>query len=190
MRLTVPTSRLGLINVDQFNLIETIASSGLPGIQFVYCARLFSKRKDMDAHYLANSVLTQAVWINPTGAGPITDSDAHSIVFDPMGTKAFLFSEEPRDLIVTRPRQRAPQETHSHDDTIMLSAVYETVYETVSRFQSREPRRRRDRDEPDFRMPLDLPPFIRSRDDGELIKALAELFADYLGVSWLVEVKQ
>ena len=178
------------LNVDQFNLIETIASSGLPGVQFVYCAPLFSKRKDMDTHYLANSVLTRSVWINPTGAGPITDYDAHSIIFDPTGTKAFLFSEEPRDLKIIGPRQRVSQETPLHEETIDLSAVYETVYAGVSGFQSGERRRPRGRDEPEFRMPAELPPVVRSRDDGELIRALAELFSNYLGVSWLVEVKQ
>jgi hypothetical protein len=142
----------------------------------------------MDTHYLANSVLTKSVWINPKGAGPITDYDAHSIVFDQTGTKAFLFSDEPRDLSISGPRRRVPQETPSHEETLVLSAVYETVYETVSGFQTRDRRRRRDRDEPDFRMPMELPPFVRSGDDGELIKALADLFSSYLGVSWLVEV--
>lgn len=177
------------VNVDQFNLIETIASSGLPGVLFVYCAPLFSMRKDMDTHYLATSVLTQTVWINPKGAGAIFDSEPHSIVFDPMGTKAFLFSNEPRVLTATRPRRRPPKASQPDAEPVRLGAVYETIYSTVSNFRSRAPRRSHD-GEPAFYMPRELPRFIRSRDEGALIRALGELLSDYVGVSWLVEVKR
>src|SRR5688572_6752912 len=63
------------VNVEQFNLIETIASSGLTGIEFVYCVPQFSMRKDMDTHYMANSVMTKSIWVNPNGTGPITDGE-------------------------------------------------------------------------------------------------------------------
>lgn len=177
------------INVDQFNLIETVASSGLAGVDFVYCAPLFSTRKDMDKHYLANSVMTKSVWINPNGMGSITDADAHTIVFDAKAQKAFLFSDEGRALELTMPRRRA--EAPLKQEPIRLAAVYETVYSAVSRAsRERHRRRRRDAEEPEFRMPTELPPYIQSTDESRLISGVAELLAKYVGVSWLVEVKQ
>lgn len=177
------------LNVHQFNLVESIASSGLPGVEFMYCAPLFSKRKDMDAHYLANTVLTQSVWINPKGAGPITDGDAHSIIVDRTGTQAFLFSEEPRGLAVSAPRRRSPRRAVPNERPLEMVELYKTVYGAVARFQS-QLRRRTAREEPEFRMPAELPPFVETQEVGRVIKALAQLFASYLGASWLVEVRK
>jgi hypothetical protein len=178
------------VNVDQFNLIETIASSGLAGVEFVYCAPLFSTRKEMNKHYLGNSVMTKSLWISPKGVGPITDAEAHSIVFDAKAKKAFLFSVEGRELKLTPPRRRA-EEAPLQQEPIRLAAVYETVYAAVSRASlNRNRQRRRDSEEPEFRMPKELPPLIQSKDETRLIDGVAELLSDYVGVSWLVEVKQ
>jgi hypothetical protein len=58
------------VDIDQFNVIESTASSGLPGVEFVYCAPRLSKRSEMNASYLANSVLTRSVWINQRESVP------------------------------------------------------------------------------------------------------------------------
>ena len=175
------------IDVDQFNAIETIASSGLSGVQFVYCAPMFSKRSEMDVHYLANSVMTRSIWINPKGLGPITDTDTHSMIFSKGGTKAFLLSREPRRLTITPPRHREGSATERR---IELQPLYETVYGAVSAaIRHRQPGRR-EREASEFRMPNEMPPFVKSREDDELIKPLSRLFSEYLGVSWLVEVAQ
>src|SRR5688500_2436991 len=84
------------INVDQFNLIESFASSGLSGVEFVYCAPRFSQRKNMDKHYLKRRVMKESIWIDPKGVGSVTSSEAHSIVYNASGSKAFVFSGEPR----------------------------------------------------------------------------------------------
>lgn len=175
------------LDVDQFNVIESIASSGLSGVEFNYCAPLFSTRKDMDAHYLANTVLTQSVWIDPKGVGPLTD-DAHSVIVDATGTHAFVFSEEPRRISVTAPRRRPLKEDLSRDETLVVRSIYKAVYETVARFQPRYRDRRRR--ESEFRMPTELPAIVDTQDEGEVTKAIALLFSHYVGVSWLVEVRQ
>ena len=179
------------LDAEQFNLIESIASSGLPGIRFVYCAPRFSTRKDMDKHYLANSVLTESVWIDPKGVGSIADNEAHSLIFDAAGTKAFMFSEEPRELTITGPRHRPERDQLERDETIAVARAYETVYGAIARLVSDDFKRPRRRvEESEFRVPAELPPFVHSRDESTLIRALADLFANYVGVSWLVEVRQ
>jgi|GEM_PF-2528103 len=175
------------LDVDQFNLIESIASSGLRGVAFNYCAPLFSTRKDMDAHYLANTVLTHSVWIDPKGVGPLTDYDTHSIIIDVTGTHALVFSKEPRSISVTAPRRRPLKEGLSREKPLLVRSIYKTVYETVARFQPRYRERRHP--ESAFRMPAELPAIVDTQDEGEITKAIAELFSRYIGVSWLVEVR-
>jgi hypothetical protein len=67
--------------------------------------------------------------------------------------------------------------------------MYETVYGALARFVRSHHGNRRAREEPEFRMPAELPSFIQTRREDDVIKALSELFSSYLGVSWLVEVR-
>ena len=175
------------LNTDQFNVIESVASSDLEGVEFQYCAPLFSKRCDMDHHYLANTVLTHSVWINPRGVGPITDDDTHTIVFNSTGTQAFLFSDDARSLTVLTPRTGPIPDRQPETKRPDLLNLYETVYGALSRIEV--PRRgRRVRNEfPQWRQ---LPRFDKTQDEAGVIKALSRLLSEYLGISWLVEVRQ
>jgi hypothetical protein len=174
------------LDVEQFNIIESLASSGLKGIEFVYCAPLFTTWKEMGGHYLGSSVMSQSLWVNPRGCGPLVDNEPHSIIFDKAGLKAFVFSTEPKPLLVSAPRKLLG--ARRHDQPLDLRAVYEGVRGALSRFPS-DLKRRREEDS-HFRIPRELPPRIDTQDETRLTRGVAELFSDYLGMSLLLEVKR
>lgn len=55
------------LDSDQYNLIQSISSLGLPGIEFYYCAPLFTTLGDMNGHYLTNQVTDHALWVDVSG---------------------------------------------------------------------------------------------------------------------------
>jgi hypothetical protein len=113
-------------------------------------------------------------------------------VFDPTGSQAFLFSEEPRELLITSPGRHEERELSSHEPPTVIRARYERTYSAVeSVFRRRRPIRREYKEEHSaFRMPNQIPSFVSSSDDGSVVKALAELLSRYLGASWIVVTRQ
>ena len=57
------------LDTAQYNLIQAVASSGLPGVDFFYCAPLFTGIKNMNSHYLANCAETESAWFDVSGLG-------------------------------------------------------------------------------------------------------------------------
>jgi hypothetical protein len=172
------------LNIDQFNVIESIASSGLDGVDFFYCVPLFSTRAAMDQHYLANTVMNHAVWINPTGMGALSDDEPHSIIFD--GTSAFLFSDKPRKIPVVKPKTDRADERRAVMGAPDLFRLYEVTYGALATVLKPRRKRRSSDEFPNWR---ELPPFEKRRDEAHLVRALTELFSSHVGASLLVEVR-
>lgn len=95
-----------VLDTNQYNLIETLSSLHLPGFDIHYCTPLFVTRKNMNAHYLGQSVEQNSVWINVAGIGQITDSERHTIIYDGSGSQAYRFSKAPKALEVIGVEQR------------------------------------------------------------------------------------
>lgn len=180
------------LDVDQFNLLEALASAGLPGIHIHYCAPLFVSRKKMNGHFIAQTVSDNSLWIAIAGVGPLSDNEPHSIVYSADGSSATVFSAEARRLQVIRAESFVAKDSQGMHVTKMdLERTYDTAFKiatkywTVDRLKGRTRVRR---DESSF--VLARPPKREVIDDfRSAVRAVRFLFADHFGVSWLVRTK-
>jgi hypothetical protein len=175
------------LDTDQYNLIESIASAGLPGVEFQFCAPFFATRVEMNGHYLAGAVETHSVWIDVAGAGQITDGDMHTIVYRADGSQAFRFSENPKKLAVMKDEARRAQWEKRRNRAIESpDRIYSTALKLLRDYwPERRSKMRRRSDIEGATLPTKLP--------GEAEPTLANagrLLADYFGLSLLVEVRQ
>ena len=174
------------LDTDQYNLIESIASTGLPGVEFQFCAPLFATRVQMNGHYLAGAVEAHSLWIDIAGAGPITDDDVHTIVYRADGSQAFRFSETPRKLaVVTDDARRVQWESRRNRVIESPERIYYTALQHLRRYwPERRSRGQRRGDSEAGALPSKLP------DEAAPTFANAgRLLADYFGLSLLVEVR-
>ncbi|MEP7245242.1 MAG: hypothetical protein ABI885_16410 [Gammaproteobacteria bacterium] len=90
----------------------------MPGVEFHFCAPIFATRKQMDVHYLAQTVEINSLWIDAKNAGQIVDEDLHSIIYSEDGTRSFLFSEKARPLKVLQYERRRTERAQRHSTTL------------------------------------------------------------------------
>lgn len=138
----------------------------------------------MDKLYLQRQVMANAVWIDPAGAGTITDGGAHSVIVSADGNSAFLFSDRPKSLVVTKPR-RFSRDRRSRAGEFSIRRVYKAVYSTLEKFPSRPAAGRPREASLDFRRPIELPKFHDSARERDLIGPLDHLISAYLNMSLL-----
>jgi len=175
------------LDTDQYNLIESIASAGLPGVEFQFCAPLFATRLEMNGHYLAGAVEPHSVWIDVAGAGQITDGDVHTIVYRADGSQAFRFSETAKKLAVLKDEARRVQ-WESRRNRVIESPddIYYTALQLLRHYwPERRSKVQRRSDVEVGTLPSKLPDEAEST----LVNA-GRLLADYFGLSLLVEVRQ
>jgi len=89
------------IDVDQFNLIESVASARSPGLAFYYCAPLFHTTEAMSDRYTSRDIESNSVWIDVQDVGQLATNESHTMVYSPKGDVAFVFSETPRELRIS-----------------------------------------------------------------------------------------
>lgn len=175
------------LETDQYNLIESIATAGMPGIEFHYCAPLFATRSEMNGHYIAGSVEANSLWIDVAGAGPITDLEGHTIVYRQDGCKAFRFSEAPQELAVIGAVKRRIQWSERRSRTLESpEQIYEVALSRLREYwpERRHKVRRRSETADGFypsKLPNELAPTLTNA---------GRLLADYFGLSLLVEVRR
>ena len=173
------------LDTDQYNLIESISSANLHGIEFYYCSPAFASRRDMNAHYLGRTVEANSVWIDIAGAGQICDNGLHTIVYSSDGTRAFRFSEDAIPLKIIGGEVRQMRSLESRNAELKdVERIYELAFETLSDYW---PRRRRSKGvdtEESFKLPVRLP----SREEPTIANT-AKLLGRYYGASVLVEVR-
>lgn len=173
------------LGTDQYNLIESIASAGLPGIEFCFCSPGFASRSDMNSHYLGKTVEANSVWIDIAGAGVIDDDELHTIVYSPDGSQVFRFSQESLPLkIVGYEARRARWAERRNASLGDVERIYEVALKNI---RSYWPERRRTRGagaEDAFTLPEQLP-----TEQAPTIANAAKLLGQYYGVSLLVEVR-
>lgn len=175
------------LDTDQYNLIESIASAGLPGVEFHFCAPLFATRVAMNGHYLAGTVEAHSVWIDVAGAGRIADGDMHTIVYRADGSQAFRFSEAPKKLAIVKDEARRVQwESRRNRKIESPEHIYSTALQLLRNYwPERRSKMQRRSDMEGGTLPNKLP------DEAEPTLANAgRLLADYFGLSLLVEVRQ
>lgn len=174
------------LETDQYNLIESISSARMPGIDFNFCAPLFASRSEMNGHYIAGSVESNSLWIDVAGVGPITDSESHTIVYRQDGSQAFRFSDSPQELMVISEGKRREQwEKRRYSTLESPERIYITALRLLREYwPDRRHKLRRRSETADGIFPSRLP------DEVEPTLANAgRLLADYFGISLLVEVR-
>jgi len=188
------------IDAWQFNTIESIASAGLPGVEFYYCIPRFTLRTDMNAHYLKRTVSVNSLWIDVAGAGAIDELKSHSIVFTASGSDAWVFSTDPKKLKVVEPRlKRADDARREPFQFTELRDVYDRIFRTVEEKWGKRPMEseRRGLDTTVAALPAEaqagtrpaMPPTYRDVSNVEsTIAAIGELLGNYVGMTVLAEV--
>lgn len=174
------------LDVDQYNLIEKLSSSGRPGIEFHFCAPLFASRKEMNSHFMAKVVEAKSVWISVAGAGQIKADEPHSIIYSEDGTQAFRFSEKPVPLKVINNETRRALRLERHVAKLdNVAEIYDAVFEAVESLWPTRSRKRSPNSETGFLVPGHLPDR-----QAPTVEIVAELLAKYVGMSVLVEVSK
>jgi hypothetical protein len=174
------------IDVDQYNLIEAVASANLPGVEFCYSSPIFASRHEMNSHYLAKSVEANSVWIDVAGAGQLDPNEPHSIVYSPDGARSWVFSGDGRPLKTrTDAVRRARWSERRNAPPVSIPALYRTALEAVHRYwPKRTVGRRAASPDEAFRLPQQAPTEELPTYDGT-----ARLLAQYFGASFLLEVR-
>jgi len=175
------------LDAFQYNLIESIASSGLNGVEFYYCAPVFVTRKEISSLYMAKAVDTNSIWIDVQATGPITTNALHTMVYSFNAANAFMFSEKPVRLEVISGEARRVRRAQRKevDFEKAIPQIYEKAFEIL---QSKwRPGQRTKGIEADniVWMPKKLP----DRDEPTL-RNTAQLLSQYFGLSWLIEARK
>lgn len=175
------------LDTDQYNLIESIAAAQLPGLDFQFCAPLFATRVEMNSHYLAGSVEANAMWIDVSGAGPITDDEAHTIIYRQDGTAAFRFSASKKKLAISGNAARRTKWELRRTATLEApDRIYSTALQRLREYwPERRIKVRKRTDEVTSGLPSKLPEEV-----APTLANAGRLLADYFGMSLLVEVRQ
>jgi hypothetical protein len=177
------------LDVDQFNIIQSVASAAMLGIEFYFCAPLFVNRMNMNKHYMGQTVLANSLWIDVAGASELDNDEPHSLIYRADGTVACVFSDEPRRVKVVRPREGRQA---THDQRKLDDDDYRKIYDvTFNAIRDYWPRRRKTRRAAESEvppMPDQLPAYQHAAKAPENFRALRDLLCTYLGVSLLVEL--
>jgi hypothetical protein len=177
------------IDADQFNVIESISSAAFPGIEFYYCTPLFTTTAQMDSNYMAKSVAANAIWFDIAGVGPLDVSKPHSIVYPASGVSAWVFSGEPKQLKVHKPRLGRSQETRNLPlQRYELRKIYEFLLPKATEYWLR--RRERGKlsaEEEAVKLPTLPPTYEAPSEQRSDVLAIRDLLCNYLGMSVLIE---
>jgi hypothetical protein len=174
------------LDTDQYNLIESISSANLPGVEFYFCAPAFATRMEMNSHYLGKSVEANSVWINVRSAGQINDAGLHTIVYSEDGSRAFRFSDEPVPLAISREQPRRDRWYERRNATFgEVELIYDTALKVLKDYWPRRRRTKVAETQSTFRLPDQLP-----NRGAPTIANTAKLLARYFGASVLVEVRK
>ncbi len=175
------------LDTDQYNLIHSIAQHHLPGIEFYYCAPLFTTRRDMDKHYIAQTVEGSSVWIDVSAAGDISDPSLHSVFYSINGSKAFRFSPDGIEIKTRRPNEKRDP-IYREISVEEIQRVYQAGLSVVREYWPRRRAVRPSGQETDFRMPSQLPEEEHIGNLDRAIAATGRLLSRYFGVTWLIEI--
>ena len=179
------------IDVEQFNVIQGLASLGVPGIEFYYCVPCFTTRLDMNSHYVAQSVLQHSIWIDVSASASLDPSIPHTIVYNQSATQAWVFSDEPNELKVVTPRRERLKDARRDPLTGgELRAIYESVFLKVDEYWPKQREQRQvDHGEGEvLALPKVAPTYMEpAAGDTELLR-IRDLLTSYIGMSMLVEL--
>jgi hypothetical protein len=174
------------LDTDQYNLIQFMAAARVPSVEFQFCAPLFATRAEMNSHYMTGSVEGNSMWIDVAGAGPITDGDAHTIIYRQDGTQAFRFSQSPKMLTIAGDAARRVQWEGRRMSTLEApELIYSTALKRLREYwPDRRAKTRKRSDEMSGGLPSKLPNEVEPT-----LANAGRLLADYFGMSLLLEVR-
>lgn len=176
------------LDIDQYNLVESISAAGLPGVEFFFCAPRFASRKDMNDHYLGKVVEANSVWIDVSGAGQLTPGESHTIIYKPDGSQAFLFSEQRKKLKTLSNEQRKARWEQRRNNSLpdaSAARLYDLAFASA---EASWPRRRQlgsaRGDDDSARLAVTAP----TRQANNLVNT-AKVLGQYFGASLHVETR-
>jgi len=175
------------VDTDQFNLISSISTAGLPGVEVYYCAPLFTTLKQMNNHYLASIVAANAIWIDIGGVGEISDMDRHTMIVSSNGATAYLCSGEPRALKTFRPKEHQRPRDLIPISLEEIRQIYDVAYRGIEEYWPRQRKQRQSEGGERSRLPRRLPTKQPLPDLAFALNATGQLFAEYYGLTWLIE---
>ncbi len=178
------------LDIEQYNLIHHAARKGKE--PFYYCAPAFTTRKAMDEKFFGQTVVDESIWVDVSGAGTITDTKSHCIVYNADGSQVWRFSDKPEKAAARSPKIGAEFSRRLQKfDRDSVATIYEELFSELKEWWPERQKVKRKTDMVEsHRMPDELPPHI---DIGQLavgIDAVRELAVDYYGVSWLIGVSE
>jgi hypothetical protein len=112
------------IDKDQHNVLVKLSNK--KGNAF-YCAPRFYNRSELESYFRSDTIADNSIWLNPSVAGQISDSDTHNITFDPTGAQAFLHSEIRKVESITSISEYLPQIEERHIDVEYVEALSEEL---------------------------------------------------------------
>lgn len=199
------------LDVDQFNIIQSLAAANMPGIEFVYCAPLFVTRKCINDFYAQKQIEANSIWIDIAAVPPLDPSESHSVVYDVNGSAAWVLSQ-PARAIVKQPVERFRNQVRDEGwNAERVAGIYTEVLAEIDKAwplieehqRERASLRRMAREQGPrglsederaklagghFSWPTSRPEPVEITDLRSGLEATSQLLANYLGMSWIVEV--
>jgi hypothetical protein len=197
------------LDVDQFNIIQSLSAAKIPGVDFVYCAPLFVTRKQINEYYAKKTIEQNSIWIDVGGVEPLNPNEPHSIVYSMDGKAAWVFST-PQDAVILQPMNRSRERARQDGwNRARVNEIYDHIFDGIDRAwplieehqQERRRLRRLRRDQQvmeddegltlaasHFNWPKHRPTRAQIENLQSGLVATGQLLADYLGISWIVEV--
>jgi len=178
-RCGVPYFAFGLDN-EQYNRIVQLRGRGRA---VYYCAPRFCERQNLEDDYRSRGVCGASVWLDPLPAGTIGDFRAHSIIFDPPGTRAFRCCGEPKNIKVVSLNEFKtvrPAQGLTRDG---LAGMYEELFAIADERASERPTEGEGLENYSIRRDRPERATVDSLESAAV--AVAELSAEYFGLSWL-----
>lgn len=175
------------LDIDQYNLVESISSAGLPGVEFYFCAPAFADRQEMNDHFLGKTVEANSVWINVSSAGQLVPGESHTIIYTPNGSQAFLFSEKRKELKTLLNEQRKARWEQRRSSSLPDASAARLYDFAFASAEASWPRRRQISSPKgdDF---AQLAVTAPTRQDNNLVNT-AKVLGQYFGASLLVETR-
>jgi hypothetical protein len=182
------------LDVDQYNLIRTFETRRKERIY--YCAPLFTARGHINSHFASGMMRANSIWIDVSAGPPLKAEETHSIIYSEDAKRAFVFSVDPVELVVSMPGEYTREDDRYKKgfDEEEARKLYMDAYDALEAwrksreinapFQSGQAktvdivlRHRRE-------APLPTPP--KDMTENGIIDGIGRLMAEFYGLSWLL----
>jgi hypothetical protein len=175
----IPYFAFGL-DTEQYNRIVQLRRRGRA---VYYCAPRFCERHKLEDHYRTGAVCGASIWLDALLAGEIADARSHSIIFDPLGARAFRCSGRPLDIKVVSLNELKNERAAEPLRQEGLARVYEDLFAIADERAIGRPAH--GGGVGDYSIRRSRPKRVNVDSFESAAAAVGELAAEYFGLSWL-----